>query len=353
MPACLDPSRATLPFAQWPAGDRLAWEQAIATGDPLEDEGPAAHWAPRTKQTNLQHYGRWLGWLLWRDILDPNATPTARVTRELVGAYNRHLSSIVAPRTRLSMLVGLKVMMQAMAPRQSWRWLQDTCNRIQRTAKPKTDKRGRVRPSCEISAAALAELRRLPAPIETLTEAIRYRDALMLALMVARPLRKMNVAALTLGQHLRKIGSAWLITLAANETKTKQPIEYWFPDHLLGWLERYLSEVRPLFPGAAESKCLWLNQYGPDLGSQFVYFSVTRLTKRLLGGPLNPHLLRDCAASSLAMESADLARAAAPLLGHRHFSTTERYYIQANNLEASRRLNMTLKSLKTSLEQNQ
>jgi integrase/recombinase XerD len=63
------------------------------------------------------------------------------------------------------------------------------------------------------------------------------------------------------------------------------------------------------------------------------------LTERLFGTAINPHLLRDCAASSLALVSADMARAAAPLLGHRHFATTERYYIQANDLEASRRLN--------------
>jgi site-specific recombinase XerD len=113
----------------------------------------------------------------------------------------------------------------------------------------------------------------------------------------------------------------------------------------VSWLERYLAEVRPLFPGAALTRRLWLNQDGPVTSPRFVYQRMTRLTRRLFGKPINPHLLRDCAASSLAMVSADVARTAAALLGHRHFSTTERYYIQANELEASRKLNAILESI--------
>ncbi len=81
-----------------------------------------------------------------------------------------------------------------------------------------------------------------------------------------------------------------------------------------------------------------------------VYQRITRLTRRLFGTPINPHLLRDCAASSLAVVSPEVARAAAPLLGHRHFSTTERYYIQADNLAASRRLGSILDKLKAAAE---
>ncbi len=81
-----------------------------------------------------------------------------------------------------------------------------------------------------------------------------------------------------------------------------------------------------------------------------VYHRINKLTHRLFGVPINPHLLRECAASSLAAVSADMARAAAPLLGHRHFSTTERHYIQADNLAASRRLGSILDRLKAASE---
>ena len=107
------------------------------------------------------------------------------MTREAVRAYNRHLESLVAPRTRLSMLVGLKVMMQAMVPERNWRWLQDVCNRIQINARPSKDKRARMRQTPEIVAAAIGGLESLPCPVTTIKQALAYRDAFMLALMAA------------------------------------------------------------------------------------------------------------------------------------------------------------------------
>lgn len=243
----VDPMRQALPFAEWPLVDRQAWMAAQTKGDVFDEEGRAAHWAARTRQTNEQHYGRWLGYLCWTGILDEAAAPADRVTSETVRAYNRHLASIVAPRTRLSMLVGLKVMMQAMAPDGNWRWLQDACNRVQINAKPSRDKRARMRPTTEIFAAAVAELERLPSGSLSLKEALAYRDSLMLALLAARPLRVKNFSALELGRHLVQTQDNWLLNIPAVETKTHQPVSFDLPEPLLPWFNRYLSEVRPLF----------------------------------------------------------------------------------------------------------
>jgi site-specific recombinase XerD len=267
-----------------------------------------------------------------------------------VRAYNRHLAVLVAPRTRLSLLVGLKVTITAMAPDRSWRWLQDLCNKVQRRAKPRTDKRARIRSSGEIYAAAMRELEEVSRKDLTLKTAIAYRDAFILALLTARPVRVRNATEIEIGRHLIGVDGRWLLVFAAEEVKNRQPLEFFLPDDLCPWLDHYLAEIRPVFPGAAQSPKLWLNQYGPVTSPRFIYQRLTKLTKRLLGVRINLHLLRDCAASSLAMVSSDFARAAAPLLGHRHFSTTERYYIQANDLEASRRVNAILEEIDDSLE---
>lgn len=346
----VDPMRRAIPFAEWPGLDRAAWEAAVAEGDIFDGQGPAAHWANRTKQTNIQNYGRWLGWLLWSGQLVTEAVPADRVTPEMVRAYYHHLSRLVAPVTVLSLLVGLKVTIAAMEPGRSWRWLQDLCNRAQRRAKPKTDKRSRIRPTGEIYVAALRELEELPSEDINLHQAVRYRDALILALLAARPLRVRNATSIELGRHLIRIDDRWLLTFPDEETKNRQPIEFFLPDDLCPWLEHYLAAVRPVFPGADQSNTLWLNQYGPVTSPRFIYIRLIKLTKRLFGTAINPHLLRDCAASSLALVSADMARAAAPLLGHRHFSTTERYYIQANELEASRRLNKIIAEITRTVE---
>ena len=122
------------------------------------------------------------------------------------------------------------------------------------------------------------------------------------------------------------------------------------PEPLLPWFDRYLGEGRPLFPQAQESARLWLGKDGVMRDPNVAWHRLTKLTTRLFGTPINPHLLRDCAASSLAAVSPEVARAAAPLLGHRHFSTTERYYIQADNLAASRRLGSILDKIKAAAE---
>jgi integrase/recombinase XerD len=55
-----------------------------------------------------------------------------------------------------------------------------------------------------------------------------------------------------------------------------------------------------------------------------------------LGQPINPHLFRDCAATSVEVDDPAHVGIASRLLGHRTRSTTERYYNQARSVEASR-----------------
>ena len=169
----VDPMRRALPFPDWPYLDQKAWQAAIVEGDLFDGRGPAAHWATRTKQTNVQRYGRWLGWLLWSGQLAADALPAERVTPASVRAYHRHLAGLVAPMTVLSLMVGLKVTIAVMVPDRSWRWLQDLCNRVQRRAKPQTDKRSRIRPTGEIYVAALRELEALPSGNLNLHQAVR------------------------------------------------------------------------------------------------------------------------------------------------------------------------------------
>lgn len=342
----IDPSRRTLPISKWPAKDRSAWIHAIQDGDLLEGRGPAAHWAERTKETNIQHYGRWLGWLAWQGRLDPAADPADRITRETVSAYVDHLRRIVAPKTRLSMLVGLKVVVKAMAPDRSWRWLQDACNRLQRIATPSRDKRLRVRSSRDIYTAALDQLERTVTDTPDLEQAIAYRDALMLALLAARPVRVKNMTSIEIGRHLVRQGNTWHLQFEAGEVKNRVPLDFTVPASLAAHVDHYLDRVRPAFPQAASSRLLWLNRYGTRLGRQFVYWRITKLTRRLFDQAINPHLLRDCAATTLAVEAPEIVAVARPLLGHTHAETTERYYIQASQLMASRRINALLDALK-------
>ena len=93
------PQRRSLPLHAWPAPDRAAWAAAIAEGDIFEGRGPAAHWRPATRATNLDHYARWLGFLDSRGALAAPRRPEDRVTPEAVADYVARLRGEVAPRT--------------------------------------------------------------------------------------------------------------------------------------------------------------------------------------------------------------------------------------------------------------
>jgi len=67
-----------------------------------------------------------------------------------------------------------------------------------------------------------------------------------------------------------------------------------------------------------------------------IYIRIVARTRERLGQPINPHLFRDCAATSIAIEDPAHVGIASRLLGHRTGSTTERYYNQARSIEASR-----------------
>jgi integrase len=58
-------------------------------------------------------------------------------------------------------------------------------------------------------------------------------------------------------------------------------------------------------------------------------------TKGAFGKPVNMHLFRDCAATSIALGDAEHVRIAAAVLGHRSFATTERHYNLARSAEAA------------------
>jgi site-specific recombinase XerD len=343
--------RRHLSFKDWPAVDHAAWSCAIEDGDILDGRGPAAHWADATKRTNCQHYGRWLGYLVHHDLLAPECLPEDRVTKGIVRTYVEHLRSEVAPRTVVSSLVGLKVMMKAMAPEANWRWLADVCNALNRSAKPQRLKSGRMRSTGEIYATAIAELDRLlTTTLMRRLERVAYRDTLMLAMMSARPLRLKNFANVQIGTHLIRESSGWIILVPGEETKNGQTLEYALPTSLHPYLETYLGRIRPSFEPARASRSLWLEFKGGALEYHSIYCRFILVTQRLLGVEINPHLLRDCAATSLSTESPAAARSAAVVLGHRYFATTERYYVRANQLEASRNMNATLSNIKDSLK---
>lgn len=79
---------------------------------------------------------------------------------------------------------------------------------------------------------------------------------------------------------------------------------------------------------------------------QAIYDRLVECTRAAFGKAINPWLFRDCAATTLAVVDPEHVSLAANLLGHRTFSTTERYYLQANMIEASQRYQQAILRLR-------
>lgn len=99
-----------------------------------------------------------------------------------------------------------------------------------------------------------------------------------------------------------------------------------------------------------ESNAFWISYLGRPLADHSVYQKICKITERELGRRLTPHLFRNCLASSQAIEDPDHVRAAAPILGHADFRTTERFYIQAETIRAGRNFQAAITGLRKRLK---
>jgi len=334
----------SLPLERWPAEDQLAWDVTIKPGGFLEDGGPAAHWRPATRCTNIHHYGRWLAFLAKSGRLTEKGL-AERCDRSAVLLYIEQLRTTVASTTLASSIVGLAYMLKAMAPASDWQWLVHTANVLAANHVPLRRKASRILPSDYIYAKALQELKRIVSlATRSKSDIAGYRNVLAIALVAAQPLRRKNVSALRLGVTILRRGDVWAIDIPGNDTKNGRPISADLPRSLTPFLDVYVRDIRPVLSRGSTGDALWISWYGGEMSAHAFYLRFVEATERLFGRPFNPHLLRDCAATSLAEMSPDYALIAQDLLGHATFAITEENYIHANQLAASRNVNAALKA---------
>ena len=341
--------RVAWPIQNWPPVDRVAWEQAQRSGDFLDEPGAAFGWRPATHRAAIGAYGRWLAFLHDNGMLEFDHPPEARFTEPATRAYIVHLRANCSSTTVASYLGVLGMMLQAMVPGQPWAWLWRVQSRLQRQAKPIRNKRARLVPVEDLlrlgqDLMRLADVDPSGAP---LTAALTFRDGLMIALLALRPLRRLNIMAIELGQNLVKVSAGYQLCFSEDETKTHRALDIPFPAQLLADLARYLNHHRPVLlarhlpgdtggPNGSPPTChLWLTRYGEPFSPKSSVGSLEKHMTARFGHDVNTHLFRDCAATSVANEDPEHTRIGALILGHQTLQTTERHYILANGRSAS------------------
>ena len=336
------PERACLPLQQWPDEDRKLWQAACAPADPLDEHIGARTNLSAVSNCNVEKgYGRWLTFLRINEPGCLAKAPANRITRERVMAY---VDCLVRLRNGtaaiLSRLKELGAAAKVMAPSQDWGFLNRLSSKIRVGHKPVRDK-SNLKLSDELLDLGLLLFDRATR-VQGLSAAVLHRDGLLIALLALVPLRRRNLAGLLIGRNMVDINGTWLIALDAAEMKTHAPIEIGWPEELAAPLFTYLTVHRPLLSSRVGrwskpiDSALWVSSHGSPMTEMGIYLRVRQHTRGAFGVAINPHLFRDAAATTLAIADPENVRVAAPLLGHRTFTTTERHYQQAKSLEAHR-----------------
>jgi len=145
----------------------------------------------------------------------------------------------------------------ALAPHTDWARLHAWQYAYQKRAQPR-DKRSKIIDPANSSNSALRSwtaqsrppVRRTRAPVSR-----RSGDRAP----VSRPLRRRSFGALELDRSLQFTGGRYVIELNEHDTKAGHRVSFDFPMELTSYVTRYLETYRPLFPGASDTKALWLS----------------------------------------------------------------------------------------------
>jgi integrase/recombinase XerD len=338
------PERACMKRALWPQNDQSLWTAALTPADPFTGTGGtrAAH-RPISNRNIERGYGRWLTFFSRHGLLNDTVSPADRITPAMVSAYLQELDSLANKKNSiLARLEELTEMAMVMGPERDWRFLRRMSARVRARTEPPSAKASRLVSTEQLVALGhglMKQAARQPTPLRS---AILFRDGLIIALLAFRPLRLRNLAGLTLGKDLIRVEENWSIVLPPTATKTHVTLEYSWPESLRAGLATYLAVYRPVLVSrngrwrAPIKDRLWISSDGSPFTEAGIYQQIIRRTRIAFGRSINPHLARDMAATAMAIHDPNHVLLAAPLLGHRTFSTTQGNYIQAQSLEAHR-----------------
>ena len=258
-------------------------------------------------------------------MLNQDAEAGAHVTPEILDAFVHHLQGRVGSVTRASYIGKVRRIAKILAPGRDLVWLGELEADLRYQARPRP-KYHRIVSSERLLALGLELIRRGDTNIylTELARARQVRDGLMIALLALCPIRLRNLAELCVGRQLRRVGDAWWIILEADETKTGRPDERRVPKIIAAAIERWLGHWRSVFHPCDYS--FWPSIKGGALAYTYVGHIVTETTRRELGVAVNPHLFRDCAVYTVAINAGDRMGIASGLLQHTDQRTVEKYY---------------------------
>ena len=342
-----------VPSVEWPRSDREVLDDAFqASSDLLDVAGSLGHLSEPQKTAVYNAYGRWLGFLANVSADGDISSGLDHMSRDNLSAFIARLESYLAPYSVANYVMQLATAVRAMNPEHEMEYLSNAARYLSRTAKPKHDKRKRLKPTQELYELGFDRMQLAQVVMDPISAAAVFRDGLMIAFLAARPVRLANLASIEINRHLERQGEEYWLIFPAKEVKTRRHLEFPLPRDLIEPLQVYLSRHRPILMtrngrwNTGPHDGLWVSAHGSKLSAGRIEKLIGMRTHERFGHSINPHLFRDAAATSIAIEDPDHVGIVAAILGHSTFRTSERYYNQATSLEAARRFQAAIKSFR-------
>jgi len=345
-----------MPLREWPSADRELWLAAIRQEDLLEGGGARSGLRPTSNRKMERGYGRFLTFMNLAGLCTENIPAVDQISEPVVRRYVRELRELGnSTGTLLGRLQELHDVVRSMRPDRDWSWIRGVASRIRSNHLPSIKKRHRMVATDDLLRLGQQLMQAAPRKKSLKGSALEYRDGLLLALLALRPLRLRNLAALDLDRTLLRERDAFRISFDGNETKNGSPLSFPWPDVLLEPLIEWLEGYRPELARQTNrwtrriGGALWVSSHGSPMTKQAIYDRVAKRTAQAFGAAINPHLFRDIAATTQAIEDPKHIRITAALLGHKTFATTERFYLQGRMLESTGRYQDGLLALRSDL----
>lgn len=342
--------RMLLQFGSWPEEDRERWQLAFKFEGLFGENGGGTHLAPATRQTRLESYGRFLGFLSVGHPKLLDRSPEKRLDRKKLAEYVAWRRQSCGDISLAADLGSLRSALNLICPGSDWSWVQSVANRIASAAPRRARKLNLV--TSERLYALGIELMDFAVHAFERTgrvrprEAVRYRDGLIISTLAVIPLRRRSFAALEIGRQLVKVADHWELEIPARDTKTRRPLEYSIPSPLCERIDLYLQRFRSRIGGSDKHAGLWPSQHNIPMRPDSINVAVSKRTRKAFGFSVNVHRFRHAAASFWSVYDPVNVRGVKDLLGHATFAPTEKHYIMTQSRIAGRALAQMIDGLK-------
>ena len=309
----------SLPLADWPVNDQAAWVALFESPVRLfGDSGRGRHLRPCTRTNYARSNGLWLAHLVAVGELDSDFPPAARPTPMRLDGWVGAMKD--AGRTDSTIALYLTALYSLLR-------LFDPSADLAFIIKPRGLPLSRLLPSRpkpfppldteDVMRKALVLHQDGLVSTSVQKRRTALRDAALLGLFVRRGPRLSSVAAMRIGEHLKRNQSGdFMCEFAGPDSKSGKRIA-WPLDRDCGMLmQHYLDQGRPWFEPAAPTDALWLGNDGAPLNGRRIADIFRRYMRDWFSLDVGPHVARKWVRSTAARRPPGAAFDAAEVLGH-------------------------------------